>query len=341
MLLKKLTEAMGPSGFEDEVRQIIYEEIKDHVDRVYTDSMGNLIAEKDGSLEGPKVMVCAHMDEVSFMIVHIEETGMLRFRPIGGVDPRVLVSKPLRIGEKKIYGVIGAKPYHLQSGAERDKPLAIDDMFIDIGATSRQDAEKYVKLGDVAVFTTEYEEIAPRIAKAKSFDDRVGCAIMIETLKKSFALPLSFVFTVQEEIGLRGVGPATYAVKPDIALVLESTVCFDAVDAVAHGQGTVLGQGPALSVIDASTIANRAVLQAIIRTAENHNIPYQFRRVSGGGNDAGRIHNIREGVAVGAISVPTRYIHSPAQVINLDDYEHTVRLVEAFLRAIEKGEVRL
>jgi putative aminopeptidase FrvX len=332
---------MGPSGFEDEIRQIIFEEIREHADRVYTDTMGNLIAEKDGRIDGPKVMICAHMDEVSLMIVHIEDTGMLRFRPIGGIDPRVLVSKPLRIGERKIHGVIGAKPYHLQSGKEREKPLAMDDLFIDIGATSRQDAEKYVKPGDVAVFATEYEEIAPRIAKAKSFDDRAGCAVMIETLKKSFDLPLAFVFTVQEEIGLRGAGPAAYAVNPDLAIVLESTVCFDAVDSVAHGQGTLLGKGPALTLIDSSTLANRSVLQAVVRTAEKNRIPYQFRRVSGGGNDAGRIHTIREGIAVGAISIPTRYIHSPAQIIHLDDYDHTVQLVEAFLRAIEKGEVQL
>lgn len=339
MLLKKLTEATGPSGFEDEVRNIIAEQVRPFADRLYTDTLGNLFVEKNMASPGKKVMICAHMDEVALMIVHIEESGMLRFRPIGGIDPRVLVSKPVSIGAKKIYGIIGAKPYHLQSSDERETPIDLQDLFIDIGAKDRTDAEKYVKPGDLAVFTTEYEEIAPRVAKGKSFDDRVGCAILIELLKKSFQLPLVGVFTVQEEVGLRGAGPAAFALQPDLALVLEATVCFDVIDAVPHGEGTRMGHGPALTLIDSATLAHRRMLQALVQTAEKNGIPYQFRRVSGGGNDAGRIHLSRAGVAVGALSVPTRYIHSPVQLIHLDDVHHTLRLLEAFIRDVEKGEV--
>lgn len=337
MLLKKLTEAMGPSGFEDEIRQVIYEEVCPYADRVYTDALGSLIVEKDGNKPGPKILLCAHMDEVSLMIVHIEDNGLLKFRPIGGVDPRILVSKPVRIGKNKIYGVIGAKAIHLQTQSEREKPIGMDQMYIDIGAKSKDEAEKVVMPGALAVFATEFKEIGHRRAKSKSFDDRVGCAVLVETLKKNYDIPVTFAFTVQEEIGLRGAGPVAYRVNPDMAIILEGTVCFDVVDAPGHGMGTVMGQGPAISVIDKSTIANRKMLEHLVSVAKEDQIPYQFRRVSGGGNDAGRVHTTRGGVLTGAISVPTRYIHAPSQMISLDDYENTIRLVEAFLRSVERG----
>lgn len=337
MLLKKLTEAMGPSGFEDEIRQVIYAEAKEYADRIYTDSLGSLIVETNTSKQGPKVLICAHMDEVSLMIVHIEDNGLLRFRPIGGVDPRILVSKPVHIGRNKVPGVIGAKAIHLQTQSEREKPIPMDQMYIDIGAKNKEEAEKLVKPGDCAVFATQYQEIGYRRAKAKSFDDRVGCAVMLETFKKTFAIPVVFAFTVQEEIGLRGVGPVAYNVNPDIALVLEGTICFDVVGAPGHGMGTVMGQGPALSVIDSSTVYNRDFLEHMMQVAQSSEIPYQLRKVGGGGNDAGRIHTARGGILTGTISMPTRYIHAPSQMISLDDYENTIRLVEAFLRSVERG----
>lgn len=236
--------------------------------------------------------------------------------------------------------MIGSKAVHLQSVAERGKPVAIDNMYIDIGASSKEDAEKYVKLGDFAVFATEYQEIGQRCAKAKSFDDRVGCGVLIEILRKSFQIPLVFAFTVQEEIGLRGAGAIAYRINPDIALVIEGTVCFDVIDAPEHGMGTKLGRGPALTVIDAHMIGNRNVLDELRRAADSDRIPYQIRKASGGGNDAGRIHTARGGIATGAVSVPTRYIHAPSQIISLDDYENTIRLVESFLRNVERGGIR-
>ncbi|GAX89734.1 M42 family metallopeptidase [Effusibacillus lacus] len=337
MLLKRLTEAMGPSGFEDEIRRVIFDEVQAYADRVYTDPLGSLIVEKKGTGPGPKVMLCAHMDEVSLMIVQIEENGLLKFRPIGGIDPRILLAKPVRIGKDKIFGVIGSKAIHLQTQSEREKPVSMDQMYIDIGAKTKEEAEKVVRPGDCAVFATEYKEIGSRCAKSKSFDDRVGCAVLIETLKKQFDIPLAFAFTVQEEIGLRGAGPVAYRVNPDMAVVVEGTICFDVVGAPGHGRGTVMGAGPALSVIDSTTIANREMLTHMIQVAEAEQVPYQLRRVSGGGNDAGRIHNVRGGVMTAVVSVPTRYIHAPSQIISLDDYENTIRLIEAFLRSVEKG----
>ncbi|MBL0387965.1 M42 family metallopeptidase [Tumebacillus sp. ITR2] len=337
MLLKRLTEAVGPSGFEDEIRQVIYEEIKDHVDHVYTDVLGNLIAEKHGTRPGPKVMLCAHMDEVSLMIAAIDHDGMIQFRHIGGIDDRILVAKPVLIGPNQISGVIGSKPAHHQSGEERRRPIPLDELRIDIGASTREEALRYVKPGDIAVFATKYEEIGVRRAKSKSFDDRVGCAVMVETLKKNFDIPVVFAFAVQEEIGLRGAGPLAYRIQPDISLVLEGTLASDIPGTVAHGRATELGKGPALSLMDSSSVHNRKFIDHMVQVAENSGIPYQFRNTIAGGNDSGRIHISRTGVLAGVVSVPTRYIHAPSQMISLDDYENTILLVEKFLRSVEQG----
>jgi putative aminopeptidase FrvX len=337
MLLKRLTEAMGPSGFENEIRDVIREEVRDCVDKMYTDVLGTLICEKGTEKSGPRVMLDAHMDEVGLMIVHVEDNGLLKFRALGGVDPRVLVSKPVIIGESRRFGVIGAKPIHLQSPEERTKPLGMDKLYIDIGAKDKEDALSAVQPGDVAMFATKYEEIGDNCAKAKSFDDRIGCAILIETLKKSFDMPIYGAFTVQEEIGLRGATAAGYRINPDIAIALEGTVCFDVVGAPGHGESTVMGGGPALTVQDGQTLADRRFLDFMISVAEKHGIPYQLRRVKGGSNDFGAIHKVREGVIGGAISVPVRYIHAPAQIVSLEDYQNSIRLLEAVLTEIQQG----
>lgn len=337
MLLKTLTEAMGPSGFEDDIRRQLRDLVTPHVDHAYTDVLGSLYAEKGLQQSGPRIMLDAHMDEVGLMIVHIEDNGLLKFRALGGIDPRVLVSKPVRIGSEKRFGVIGSKPIHLQAPDERRKPLPMDQLYIDIGAKDKDDAMQVVQPGDVAVFATEYEEIGDHCAKAKSFDDRVGCAILVETLKKTFATPVVGVFTVQEEIGLRGATAAGHRVEPEIAIAIEGTVCFDVVGAPGHGQSTILGAGPALTVQDGRTIADRRFLEFMISVAKEHDIPFQLRRVKGGSNDYGAIHKTRAGVIGGGISVPVRYIHAPTQLISLDDYENSIRLVEAVVRAIAEG----
>ncbi|MGZ4123534.1 MAG: M42 family metallopeptidase, partial [Tumebacillaceae bacterium] len=285
----------------------------------------------------PKVMLCAHMDEVSLMISHIDANGLLQFRHIGGIDDRILISKPVLIGDNKIPGVIGAKPIHHQHAGERSQPIPLEKLRIDIGASTREEALRYVRPGDVAIFATTYEEIGYRTAKSKSFDDRVGCAIMVETLKKSFEIPVTYVFAVQEEIGLRGATVAAYRVQPDISLVLEGTIASDLPGTPEHTLATELGKGPALSVIDGGTVYDRSFLQHLMQVADENAIPYQVRRTTAGGNDTGKIHISREGVLSSAISVPTRYIHAPSQLINLDDYENSIALVEAFLRSVEQG----
>lgn len=340
MLLKKLTEAMGPSGFEHEIRSVIRDEVKSHVDQMYTDVLGNLFCEKgtDQNFKGPRVLLDAHMDEVGLMIVHAEDNGLLRFRPIGGIDPRVLVSKPVRIGKDKRYGVIGSKPIHLQEDSERKKPLKWEQLFIDIGAKDKEDALKAIRLGDVCVFATEYEEMGFGCAKAKSFDDRVGCAVLVETLQQqSFEFPLYGVFTVQEEIHLRGATAAAYRIKPDIAITLESTPSMNVIGIPGNGQSTNMGEGPALTVQDAHTIADFRFLDFMISVAEKQGIPYQLRRVKGGSNNFAAIQRTASGIIGGVISVPTRYIHAPAQLISLEDYLNTKKLLTAILTEIEKG----
>ncbi|MFD1676332.1 M42 family metallopeptidase [Alicyclobacillus fodiniaquatilis] len=341
MLLKKLSEAMGPSGFEDEIRDVIRQELSTFTDATRTDVLGNVIVEKPSSTKGPRVMLDAHMDEVGLMIVQIcegrQDGGLLKFRPLGGIDPRVLISKPLYIGKERIPGVIGAKPIHLQEAAERGKPLKMEQLYIDIGAKDAADARQVVRPGDVAIFATKYGEMGDHAVKGKSFDDRVGCALLVEALKDDYAMPVIGAFTVQEEIGLRGAQTAAYGIEPDIAIALEGTVCFDVIGAASHGQSTVMGNGPALTIQDGQTIADRRFLDFMIEVAKKHDIPYQLRRVKGGSNDYGAIHKVRAGVTGGAISVPVRYIHAPAQIVSLDDYEQSLRLLKAVLREIEQG----
>lgn len=341
MLLKKLSEALGPSGFEDEIRQLVKEEVTPLVDSLRTDVLGNVIVVKNETAAGPKVMLDAHMDEVGLMIVHIcegkQDGGLLKFRPLGGIDPRVLVSKPVFIGPNRVPGVIGAKPIHLQAAEERKKPIPMDKLYIDIGAKSADDARRVVRPGDVAMFATRFGEIGKRAVKGKSFDDRIGCALLIEALAEDVRLPLYGAFTVQEEIGLRGARTAAHQIAPDIAIALEGTVCFDVVGAPSHGQSTVLGKGPALTVQDGQTIADKRFLDFMVEVAKKHDIPVQMRRVKGGSNDFGAIHQTRKGVIGGAISIPVRYIHAPTQAASLDDYDNALRLLKALLHEIAEG----
>lgn len=337
MLLKRLTEAAGVGGNEQEIRSLIKELLAEQIHDWQGDLLGNLIAVQNRNASGPKVMLAAHMDEVGFMIMGIDRSGLLRFRAVGGVDPRVLVSKVVRVGKEKIPGVIGAKAIHLQKPAEREQALGYDQLYIDIGAKSKEEAEKYVQIGDYVVFATEYEEMGYGMAKAKALDDRVGCGVLIEVLKERYSMPVFGAFTVQEEVGLRGAGVAAYAINPDLAIVLEGTTASDVSGTQEHGYSTNLGQGPALTFMDASVVSDKKLLQRVLDVASKHEIKTQFKRTVTGGSDAGRISLTREGIPTVVISVPTRYIHSPVSMINLGDFEQAVRLVKAVLRDIEEG----
>lgn len=337
MWLKKLSEAVGVSGHEDEVRQIIIDAIAGQVDEYRVDSMGNVIALKKGDGSSAlKVMIAAHMDEVGFMISQIEDSGLLRFFKVGGLDDRILPAKAVWIGDKKVPGVIGVKPVHLTERNERDKPIKYKQLTIDIGASSKDEAEKLVHLGDYATFATEFVELDPegqswRTVRGKAFDDRVGCAVLIELLATRYPFDLYAVFTVQEEVGLRGAQVAAFAVEPDLAFVLEGTGANEIPTKKDISPSTRLGHGPAITIMDRSFIADRRLVRLLTDTAEELDIPYQIKQPVIAGTDAGAIHRSKEGVPSVTVSVPCRYIHSPAAILSLDDFDNTVRLVQESL----------
>lgn len=339
MLLKVLTEASGVSGNEKEVRDIIISEIKDHVDHIKIDRLGNLIAFKAGKKTDKTLMVTAHMDEVGLLVTDIDSSGLLKFITVGGIDKRILVSKPVTIGKNKIKGVIGAKPIHLQKRNEWTNPLEIDDLYIDIGAKSKADAEKLVSIGDYVAFYSPYTEFGDGLVKAKALDNRVGCSILIQLLKEVTDVSFYAVFTVMEEVGLVGAGPAAHAVNPDIAIILEGTICYDLSGLDSHLIPTYVDRGPAISLIDRRTVYDRSFREKVVTVAEENNIPYQYRKTSMGGNDSGRIHTARAGSITTALSVPCRYIHSPTSVMSLRDYENTYRLAKKLLYMHKKEEL--
>jgi putative aminopeptidase FrvX len=337
MLLKRLTQACGVSGNEKEVRDIIIEEIKDHVDSYYVDKLGNIITYKKGKETGPKVMLAAHMDEVGLIVSSINESGLIKFKPVGGIDDRVLLSKVVYIGSNKVKGVIGSKPIHLQEPGERNSAIKYKQLYIDIGVKNKDQAERLVNIGDYVTFDPSFVEFGNSYIKSKALDDRVGCAVLIDILKKQWDCPIYGVFSVMEEIGLRGAGVAAYDIEPDIALVLEGTTCSDVPGLESHEQATMLGKGPAISLMDMTSYFNRDLREFITKVAKDNDIPYQYRKTTFGGNDAGKIHLTKEGVTVATISVPCRYIHSPVSVASLDDYHNCIKLLNLVLSEIEKG----
>ncbi len=336
-ILARLSEADGVAGDEQQVRKLIREFAEPHSDDMRVDALGNLMVTRSGDPDLPAVMIAAHMDEVGLMISHIQKNGLLKFYKVGGIDDRVLPSSVVRIGEDKVAGVIGAKPVHAQKPSEWKKVIPYDKMFIDIGAQSEDEAQKKVKPGDYAAFATEFGEMGDGRLKGKAFDDRAGCAMLLEILSADHSVPLQAVFTVQEEIGLRGSQVAAWDLKPDLALVFEGTTCADIPESEEHGYSTTMGEGPAISIMDRTSVAHRGIVSQLVKLAEENDVPFQFRRSTAGGNDAGPIHLTREGIPTATVSTPCRYIHSPVSVLKESDFENGVRLIELFLQSIERG----
>jgi putative aminopeptidase FrvX len=340
VILKELSEALGVSGNEEAVRQIIFDAIRDDVDEYQVDSIGNLMTLKRGAGEVPfKVMVAAHMDEIGLMITHVEDNGQLRFAKVGGIDDRILLAKTVYVGDKKVSGVIGVKPVHLQEDKEQEKVIKCDKLTIDIGATSKAEAEQLVKIGDYVAFSTSFADLGP-VVKGKAFDDRAGCAVLIEIIKgRPYPFDLYGVFTVQEEVGLRGAQVAAYAIEPDVAFVLEGTICDDMPKKKDVSPTTELGKGPAITVMDRSFIADRRLVQLLVDTATELGIPYQFKQPMKGGTDEGAIHKTKTGVPSAVVAVPSRYIHSPVCLLSKSDFENAVRLMREALRRLTPATI--
>ncbi|MAT99772.1 MAG: peptidase M42 [Anaerolineaceae bacterium] len=331
-LLKNLTEAVGVSGEEKEVRLLIRDLIADHVDEWHVDAMGNLIALKKGTgAPDLRVMVDAHMDEVGLIVTDYDSNGTLKFSGVGGFDDRALLGKVVQVGPKKITGVIGARPVHLLNATQRNTITKMDAMRIDIGAKNKDAASSKVDIGDRAAFVTEYEELGPT-AVGKAFDNRAGCAALIELLReRPYPFDLIATFTVQEEVGLRGATTAAYGVKPDVALILECTPAYDLPNKKDESPNVALGKGPSIYVMDSGTLQDPRLVSLITQTAANYNIPFQIRRPGGGGTNTSVIQRVHGAIPAATIAVPGRYAHTPAMMINLDDYANVVKLAKATL----------
>ena len=340
-LLKNLTEAVGVSGEEKEVRLLIRDLIQDHVDEWHVDTMGNLIALKKGTgALDLRVMVDAHMDEVGLMVIDFDSNGTLKFQGVGGFDDRALLGKTVQVGPKKLAGVIGARPIHLLKANQRNNVVKMDAMRIDIGAKNKEAANGKISIGDRAAFATEYEELGPT-AIGKSFDDRAGCAALVELLRaEPYPFDLVAAFTVQEEVGLRGAEVAAYSIKPDMALVLECTPAYDLPNEEDVSPNVALGEGPAIYVMDRVTIQDPRLVSFITKTAVSHNIPFQMRRPGGGGTNTGAIQRQLGGIPSATIAVPGRYAHTPAMMINLEDYANVVKLTETVLRELTPAVIK-
>lgn len=328
-MLKKLCLLNGTSGDEDCVRDFIIREIQDYCEW-HVDALGSVIAYKKGRKTPlKKVMLSAHMDEVGFIITHITEDGYLKFAPVGGIDPRAVIDRVIKIREIK--GVIGAKAVHLLSDDEKKTAPDFSKLYIDIGAESREDAEKYVLPGDFAYFDSDYAEFGNGFIKAKALDDRIGCMLMMELIQSDLKYDTYFCFNVQEEVGLRGAVCTSFQVQSDISVVLEATTAADLCGVSGGERCCVLGNGPVVSFMDGRTVYDKQLYQLAFETAEKNGIAVQTKTAVAGGNDAGAIQTSGKGSRVMAVSLPCRYIHSGASVVKKRDIEETRKLLNAFL----------
>ena len=334
-LLKELCVLNGVSGEEDEVRAFIRERSKPYADSIRTDALGNLIVFKKGKkATGNKLLLAAHMDEVGLIVTKITEEGFLKFDFVGGVDRRVAIGKPVTLGPNRVPGIIGLKAIHLVSRDEMKKVPKTDSLYIDIGAANREEAEQLVELGTYGAFVGEPEEFGSGLLKAKAIDDRIGCAIMLELLKEDLPLDVTFAFTAQEEVGTRGAFGAAFSVTPEVALVLETTTAANLPDVENHKRVCAPGNGPVISYMDGASIYDRELFELLRGLAEANNIPWQTKEYIAGGNDARTIQRTKAGVRVAAMSAAVRYLHAPASVGSISDFEQMLSLTRLFLHGM-------
>lgn len=335
--LKTLCYLSGPSGYEDEVRDYILERVMPHADEVMTDSLGNLIVTKKGRVAPTKkIMLCAHMDEVGIIITGIDDDGYLRFDFLGGVDRRVVIGKRVYIGKNRIPGVIGIKAYHLVDKEEEKSVPKREEMYVDIGAASKDEAEGLVPLGDYGVFDDSVYEFGEGFIKAKALDDRVGCASMIKLLESELPCDCTFAFTVQEEIGTRGAKVVANRICPEVAIVLEGTTAADLPDVPEGKTICKLGEGIVIPFMDRGTLYSRRLYSQVTELADMNNIKWQTKHMIAGGTDASVIQRSGIGVDTIALSAPLRNIHSPASIAKISDFEVMPELARLLIETVLK-----
>jgi len=338
-LLKKICETPGAPGFEKEIRKLILKEVKPYADKITIDNMGNVIVLKKGKSSAKKVMTAAHMDEIGFIVKHIDDKGFVRFHNLGGFDPKTHTSQRVIIhGRKNVMGVMGSKPIHVMSAAERTKAPKSTDYFIDLGRTKKE-VEKLIRVGDSITRDANLMEMGEQLT-CKSLDNRISVFILLEALKtvKKPAYDFYGVFTVQEEVGLRGAQVATQSVQPDFAINLDTTIAFDVPGAKPEEKVSELGAGTAIKIMDSSVICDYRMIAFLKDTATKNKIKWQTELLTGGGTDTGNLQRMTPGGAIsGAISIPTRHIHQTVEMVNKKDTENSIKLLVASLESIDKG----
>ncbi|MDN7240287.1 M42 family metallopeptidase [Planococcus sp. N028] len=348
VMLKELTDANGIAANERQPREVMKKYIEPYADSVETDGLGSLIARKEGLAGGPKIMIAGHLDEIGFMISQIDDKGFLKFQTVGGWWSQVMLAQRVTIttrSGKEVIGVIGSKPPHILSAEARNKPVDIKDMFIDIGASSREEAKEWgVTPGDMVTPYFEFNVMNnDKLLMAKAWDNRIGCAIAIDVLKglkgQDHPNVVYGVGAVQEEVGLRGAKTAAAVIQPDIGFAVDVGIAGDTPGISAQESNSKMGDGPQILLFDASMVSHRGLRELVLDTAEENGIPYQFETIAGGGTDAGSIHLTANGVPSLAIGVATRYIHSHAGILHRDDYENAVKLIIEVIKKLDKDTV--
>ncbi len=334
--VKELCVLPGASGRESAVREYILKVLHStNTEKDITvDRLGNVICVLKGRQSpAQRVMFCAHMDEVALIITHITDDGYLRFATVGGIEPAVLCGRRVKIGDAT--GVIGCKAVHLCDKEEAKKQPKVDTLMIDIGVNTAAQAKELVKQGDIAVFDADFVEMQDLIM-AKALDDRAGCALLLELAKETPPYDITLVFTVQEEVGARGAATATFAVTPDIAVIVETTTAADIADVVGDKRVCGVGDGPVVSFMDKGTVYDHELYTAIRALADEKGIPNQTKRVVAGGNDAKNVQRTATGVRVAAVSLPCRYLHSASCVLSFEDMQHTFALLKELTGVLPK-----
>ena len=339
-LLKKICETPGAPGFENRVRSLVLKEIKPYVDSIEIDNMGNVIALKKGIDKSKSVMIGAHMDEIGFIVTHIDDNGFLKFHPLGGFDPKTLTSQRVIIhGKKDVIGVMGSKPIHVMSAAEKNKVPKISDYYIDLGL-SKKEVDKIISVGDSVTRERELIEMGDCV-NCKSLDNRIAVFILIETLKKlkSPAFNTYAVFTVQEEVGIRGAQVATQKIQPDFGFGLDTTIAYDVPGAAAHEKITSLGKGVAIKIMDASTICDSRMVKFMQENADQNKIKWQNEILTAGGTDTASIQRMTPGGSIaGAFSIPTRHIHQVIEMVHKKDVNNCIQLMTICLNNLDKND---